>query len=148
MIGLLALATVPVMALAGLLLGLGAGLASGSSGREKGVTLMLAIGGGLFAGLVAGVFNYQLIKRQEAVARHGWNLVPVVVAAVDIEPRTVITFDLVSQRSIPEQFVTAEMVKPDSASYIVNVPSAAKLYAGDVLLWGFFCAPAGAAPAP
>ena len=43
-----------------------------------------------------------------------------VVASVDVGEGTVITFDMISQRSVPEQFVTSSVVKPDSASYVVN----------------------------
>ena len=48
---------------------------------------------------------------------------------------TVVTFDMISQRSVPEQFVTSSVVKPDSASYIVNQKVLVPLQAGDLLLW-------------
>src|SRR5437764_3563118 len=83
----------------------------------KGKTpLIVALVLGLFAGIVA----YSAIKKKEADVRRGWNLVPVVVAAVDIAEGTVVTFDMISQRSVPEQFVTSSVVKPDSASYVVK----------------------------
>src|SRR5687768_2626899 len=92
----------------------------------------------LALGLMAGGFAYLSIKKKEADVRKGWNLVPVVVAAVDIPEGTVVTFDMISQRSVPEQFVTSSVVKPDSASYIVNQKVLVPLQAGDPLLWSQF----------
>ncbi|MEW6435381.1 MAG: Flp pilus assembly protein CpaB [Myxococcota bacterium] len=81
---------------------------------------------------------YSAIKKREADVRKGWNLVPVVVAAVDVSEGTVVTMEMISQRSIPEQFVTSSVVKPDSASYIVNQKVLVPLQAGDPLLWSQF----------
>src|SRR5512140_779374 len=101
----------------------------------KGKTpLIVALVLGLFAGIVA----YSATKKKEADARRGWNLVPVVVAAADIPEGTVVTFDMISQRSVPEQFVTSSVVKPDSASYVVNQKVLVPLQAGDPLLWSQF----------
>ena len=92
----------------------------------------------LVLGLLAGVVAYSAIKKKESDVRKGWNLVPVVVAATDIPEGTVVTFDMISQRSVPEQFVTSSVVKPDSASYIVNQKVLVPLQAGDPLLWSQF----------
>lgn len=92
----------------------------------------------LVLGLLAGAVAYSAIKKKEADVRRGWNLVPVVVAAVDIPEGTVVTFDMISQRSVPEQFVTSSVVKPDSASYVVNQKVLVSLQAGDPLLWSQF----------
>ena len=101
----------------------------------KGKTpLIVAVVLGLFAGIVA----YSAIKKKESDVRRGWNLVPVVVSAVDISEGTVVTFDMISQRSVPEQFVTSSVVKPDSASYIVNQKVLVPVQAGDPLLWSQF----------
>lgn len=101
----------------------------------KGKTpLVIALGLGLLAGVVA----YSAIKKKEADVRRGWNLVPVVVASMDIPEGTVVTFDMISQRSVPDQFVTSSVVKPDSASYIVNQKVLVALQAGDPLLWSQF----------
>jgi pilus assembly protein CpaB len=101
----------------------------------KGKTpLFVALGLALLAGIVA----YSAIKKKEADVRKGWNLVPVVVAAVDISEGTVVTMEMVSQRSIPEQFVTSSVVKPDSASYVVGQKVLVALQAGDPLLWSQF----------
>src|SRR5256714_954135 len=89
-------------------------------------------------GLCAGVVAYSAIKKKEADVRRGWNLVPVVVAATDITEGTVVSFDMISQRSVPEQFVTSSVVKPDSASYVVNQKVLVPVQAGDPLLWSQF----------
>lgn len=100
--------------------------------------------GGLLAGVVAGCFagsilfgggGYVLAQKRIRDARHGWNLNPIVVAAEDIPKGTVLTFDVISQRSVPEQFVTSSIVKPDSASYIVNQTTAIDIHAGDPIRW-------------
>jgi pilus assembly protein CpaB len=88
--------------------------------------------------LIAGVVSYSAVKKKELDVRKGWNLVPVVVAAVDVSEGTVVTMEMISQRSIPEQFVTSSVVKPDSASYIVNQKVLVPLQAGDALLWSQF----------
>jgi Flp pilus assembly protein CpaB len=94
--------------------------------------------GFIVAALVVGVGGYAMVKKKERDVRKGWNLVPVVVAAQDITEDTVITYEMISQRSVPEQFVTSSVVKPDSASYIVNQPIHVPVQAGDMLLWSQF----------
>ena len=64
--------------------------------------------------------------------------VSIVVAAVDIPSGTVVTFDMISQRQVPAGAVTTSIVKPDSASYIVNQRIALPVLAGDPMLWSFF----------
>ena len=96
--------------------------------------LLLAAGLGLLAGLVA----YWAIRKQEQDVRRGWNLVNVVVASQDIREGATVSMDMMSVRSIPEQFVTASVVKPDSVSYVVNQKVLVPLQAGDPLLWTQF----------
>ena len=88
--------------------------------------------------MCSGLVAYSSIKKKEADVRRGWNLVPVVVAAVDVGEGTVVTFDMISQRSVPEQFITSSVVKPDSASYVVNQKVLVPVQAGDPLLWSQF----------
>src|SRR5262245_33090490 len=91
----------------------------GSSASSTGV-LAGGVSGFLVSVLIFGVGGFAYLKKKEADVRKGWNLVPVVVAAQDIPEKTVVTFGLLSQRMIPEQFVTSSMVKPDIAGDIVN----------------------------
>ncbi|WP_371877665.1 SAF domain-containing protein [Pyxidicoccus parkwayensis] len=88
--------------------------------------------------VVIGGGGYVWIKKKEADVRRGWNLVPVVVAAQDLAEDTVITFESISQRSVPEQFVTSSVVRPDSANYIVNQRILVAAQAGDLMLWSQF----------
>jgi Flp pilus assembly protein CpaB len=91
-----------------------------------------AIGGLLVGSVGMGFLSFNLVKER---ARRGWNLVPVVVAATDLPRGTVVTLDLISQRQIPEQFVTSSVVRPESAAHVVNQKVLAPLQAGDPLLW-------------
>jgi pilus assembly protein CpaB len=96
----------------------------------------LAVAGVL--SVLAAVVAYSAVMKQQADVRRGWNLVTVVVAAQDIAEGSVVTLDMVSQRAVPEQFVTSSVVKPDSASYIVNQKVLVPVQAGDPMLWSQF----------
>jgi Flp pilus assembly protein CpaB len=95
-----------------------------------GVVIGLVVGGAV-AGIVTSTYLRKSVQK-------GWSLVPVVVAATDIPEGTRVTYDMISQRSVPEQFVTSSAVKPDGASYIVNQPVTVPIQAGDMLLWSQF----------
>jgi Flp pilus assembly protein CpaB len=99
------------------------------------------LGGLAVAGCLGGIVSYSLVKMTEAKVRRGWNLVPVVVYAKDVAAGDVVGFDQISQRSVPEQLVTSSVVKPDSASYVVNQPARVPALAGDVALWAHFEVP-------
>jgi Flp pilus assembly protein CpaB len=64
--------------------------------------------------------------------------VAIVVAAVDIPAGTVVTFDMISQRSVDASLAVSAIVKPDSASYIVNQKVLAPMLAGDMMRWSLF----------
>ena len=101
----------------------------------KGKTpLLVAVALGVFAGIVA----WSALKKKESDVRKGWNLVSVVVAAVEISEGSVITTEMISQRQVPEQFVTASVIKPDNAPYVINQKVLVALQAGDPLLWTQF----------
>ncbi|MGV3622281.1 MAG: Flp pilus assembly protein CpaB [Archangium sp.] len=93
---------------------------------------------GLVLAVLAFLVGWSGMQKQRADIRKGWNLVPVIVSAVDISEGTVVTMEMISQRSIPEQFVTSSVVKPDSASYVVGQKVMVTLQAGDPLLWSQF----------
>ncbi len=93
---------------------------------------------GVVLGLAAFVIGWSGLQKQRHDLRVGWNLLPVVVAAVDVSEGTVVTIDMISQRSIPEQFITSSVIKPDSASYVVGQKVMVSLQAGDPLLWSQF----------
>jgi pilus assembly protein CpaB len=80
----------------------------------------------------------QRSSAKEAELKRGWTLAPVIAAAEDIPEGTVITYQNISQRPVPEQFVTSSVVKPDSASYIVGQKVLVPVQAGDLMLWSMF----------
>ena len=109
-----------------------------SSNRTFGQGLSLGLLIALVLSCLGSALGFAVVRRAATEARKGWNLVPIVVAAVDISEETVVSFEHISQRSVPEQFVTSSVVKPDSASYIVNQKIITAVQAGDPLLWSQF----------
>lgn len=67
---------------------------------------------------------------------------PVLVAAVDVPAGAVVTLKMVSQRAVPARLVTSSIVKPDSATYVINQKTTRPLLTGDVVTWSHFVAPA------
>lgn len=100
--------------------------------------LTLGIGAGIVLGLVLGTVLSVTLSGRLAAKRAGWALEPVVVAATDIPAGTPVTFDMISQRALPRQFITASVVRPDSVAYVVSRPLLAGLSAGDPLHWRDF----------
>lgn len=94
----------------------------------------------LAAGLMLMGFgvSYSALMKEKADVRRGWNLVPVLVATVDLSEGTVVTMEHLAQRSVPEQFVTSSVVKPDSASYVIGQKVQVAVAAGDPVLWNQF----------
>ena len=110
---------------------------SAKSGWTLGIILGLVIGFCFSCGL-GGVGVYVLERREHKRVRAGWNLIPVIIANQDISAGSTVSFDVVSQRPIPEQFVTSSVVKPDSASYVIGQKILVPLQAGDPLMWFMF----------
>jgi pilus assembly protein CpaB len=92
----------------------------------------------LVLGVLAGTVAYLGIQREKVRVRQGYNPIPVVVASQDIAEGTVLTMDMVSQRPVPEMFVTSSVVKPDSANYVLGQKVLVPIQAGDMLLWSQF----------
>jgi pilus assembly protein CpaB len=82
--------------------------------------------------------SYLAIRKKEAEARQGWNLIPVVVAKQDLTEGALVTPEMMEERPIPEQFVTTSVVKPELASYIENQTLLVPLQRGDPFLWTQF----------
>ena len=102
------------------------------------IGLAIGLGASCFLGSIGAGFGYYQVERMKKRVRAGWNLVPVVVANQDIAEGTPLSFDMVSQRPIPEQFVTSSVVKPDSASYVIGQKLTVPVQSGDPLLWSQF----------
>lgn len=96
--------------------------------------LLIAAALGVFAFIVA----WSALRKKETDVRKGWNLVPVVVASVDVPEDTPLTGEMIAQRAVPRQFVTSSVVKPDSATYLLNQRVLVPLQQGDLLLWSQF----------
>lgn len=111
-------------------------------GRGASFARVLAGGvvGFLLGAFVMNVAGHGAESRQKAAEEPlaGAQLVPVVVAAMDLPEGTAVTFDHLQQRSAPQQLVTSSVVKPDSASYIVNAKLLVPVQKGDMLLWSQF----------
>lgn len=88
--------------------------------------------------LVGFGIAWSAIQKERLDVRKGWNLVPVLVANVDLSEGTVVTPETLSQRSVPEQFVTPSVVKPDSAQILVGQRLQVPVAAGDPLQWTQF----------
>ncbi|ATB30060.1 SAF domain-containing protein [Melittangium boletus] len=84
--------------------------------------------------LVAFMLAFFWVKQKEHQVRRGWNLVPVVSLAEDVPAGTVLTYDHISQRSFPEQFVTASVIKPADAATAVGKRLIAPMRRGEMLL--------------
>ncbi|MFN0064003.1 MAG: Flp pilus assembly protein CpaB [Myxococcaceae bacterium] len=101
----------------------------------KGKTPLLVA---LILAVLAAVVSASAVAKAKADVRKGWNLVPIIVAQRDVPEGTVLTTDMISQRAVPEQFVTSSVVKPDSASYVIDQKILVPLQTGDPLLWSQF----------
>lgn len=110
----------------------------------------LNLGAGMVIGILLGLGASTVYARRAArEARAGWNLVPIIVAADDLKPGAVVTYDELAQRAIPEQFVTASTVRPDQANQLVGQELTIPLHAGDPIFWAVIArAPAPDAGAP
>jgi pilus assembly protein CpaB len=94
-------------------------------------SLVLALGMALAAALAA----YHGIKGQEASILKQWKTTLVVVADRDIAEGTVLSMEMLSQKPVPEQFVTSSVVRPRSVEAILNQRVVVPLQRGDPLLW-------------
>jgi pilus assembly protein CpaB len=89
-------------------------------------------------GLTAFLVSWSAIRKQSADVKRGWNLVPVLVAAVEMSEGTVVTTEMISSRMVPDQFVTSSVVKPENASFVVGQTVLVPMQAGDTVLWSQF----------
>jgi pilus assembly protein CpaB len=103
----------------------------------KGKTPLLVA---IVLGVLAGIIAYSAIKQKENEVRRGWDLVPVIVAATDIAAGTEIALEMVAQRPIPSQFVSASNIKFDEhvLNTLVGQKVMVEIKAGDPLLWTQF----------
>lgn len=87
---------------------------------------------------VCAALSFIAVRARLPDPTKGWALQPIVVAAVDIEAGTAVTFEQISQRSLPEQFVSAAYVLPEDATLVVGKKVSLSLKAGDPFTWSTF----------
>jgi Flp pilus assembly protein CpaB len=75
-------------------------------------------------------------------------LVPIMVATRDLPIGSKLTWDDMTQRSVPAGMVTSSVAKPDSSGFINNMVLLVPVLAGDRLLWSFVTTPARDALTP
>jgi len=110
-----------------------------SDADSGGASVVFGVSGGLVtACMLGGGAAFVVEERLEHQYRQGWNLIPLVVAASDLEEGELITLDQISQRSVPEQFVTTAMVLPDSYKQLMNATIHRPVHAGDPMTWRLF----------
>ena len=97
--------------------------------RAIAIKLILALH--LLGGVLAGISTENGHTRRI----RGWNLVPVVVVARPLKAGTVLDPSMVTTKSIPEEFVTSSVVKPDSSGYVQGGRLAIDLDEGAPLWW-------------
>lgn len=73
-------------------------------------------------------------------------LKPIVIAVRDMAAGTVVTFDDLSQRSVPSDWATSSYLEPEGAQYVVNQALLFPVHAGDWLTWSMFETIAGQEP--
>jgi pilus assembly protein CpaB len=88
--------------------------------------------------VLAGLLGYADRRGAEKEARKGWDIVPVVVAGVDIDEGSTLTMDMIAQSGMPSKFVTPSVIKPDNYSYVVGQKVMVNLKKGDPLVWTQF----------
>lgn len=81
----------------------------------------------------AGV-GYAYARYQGRQVRRGWNLVPVTGLAIDV-PGGTLNPGSIKTMSIPEQFSTSSVVKPDSASSVLGKEVSGPLLKNAPLRW-------------
>ena len=75
-------------------------------------------------------------------------LVPIVVAADDLPAGSLVTFDQLSQRSVPDGFAFSSYVRPESASRAVGRRLTTAMTRGEPLRWQDLQDASPVAPAP
>jgi pilus assembly protein CpaB len=106
---------------------------------------------GLLSGLGIGIavsvvfnrgYRERTFKTAFDDARRGWVLKPCVVAATDIPAGSVLTFDMLAERKVPEQFVTPNEIPVQDAAGTLGKRTLVSLQAGEPLRWSEFAAAA------
>ncbi len=101
----------------------------------KGKTPLVVAG---VLGLLAALLSYQVIDREQRMAREGWRLVPVLVVNQDVMEGSTVSYENVARSTMPEQFVTPSVITPDQFDKVVGQRFTGPLQRGDLVLWNHF----------
>lgn len=93
-----------------------------------------ALLGCIASSVVAGGATYVGMKKRSAELHRGWHLAPVITINEPVRAGAVLTPPMLTQRQVPEQFVTASVVKPDELHTVIDLPVLVDLAPGDMLL--------------
>jgi hypothetical protein len=96
-----------------------------------------ALGGALSAALLVVGCCLAAVSAHENKVRRGWNLVPVLVTDSNASLAPLDESKL-AMRSIPEQFVTTSVLKPNHANLAVHETLLGPVVPGAPILWGQF----------
>lgn len=92
----------------------------------------------ILAGLLvvaASVAGWTGLFTSETRMKKAWTLVPVVVAAQDMNEGDLMTPDSLAVRQMPDIVSTVSFVKPDSITFVLNQRLIAPMQEGDPLCW-------------
>ncbi len=92
------------------------------------------LGGLLLGTAVTSAISVASVGPRVKQVQQGWSLRPVVVVAVDVAEGSVLTAEMITQASFPEQFVTPSMVSPDEVGPLLGRRLTLPLLAGDALV--------------
>jgi pilus assembly protein CpaB len=88
--------------------------------------------------LLAGFFVWRHIEETKQEIRKGWDLKMIIVAQHDMAEGTLLAIDDVSQREVPEQFVTDSVITPENYNFVLGQKLAYPVKGGDPILWTHF----------
>lgn len=101
--------------------------------KEVGIVSLLAVTS--IAGLVVLGQPTQRSHGPDSPLPAVANTKRVLMASRDLAEGTVLTFDMMAQRNMPEEYVTESFINPDLVQYAIGQPVNSAIKAGDSLLW-------------
>jgi pilus assembly protein CpaB len=89
----------------------------------------------LIMGAAAVVGGYTVIRSEVESKTAGWQLEPVVAAATDIEPQTILTEDLLTVVKVPRKFAFESVVRPNEIEAIKGQEVVGNIKKGEPIHW-------------
>lgn len=85
--------------------------------------------------VVFALANVWYARDRVTRAQRGWNLVPALVVTADVKTGTRLGREHVEQRTVPEQFATSSLVKPEQLPAVLGRRARFHLEPGEFLLF-------------